>query len=44
MYMEANSPIILCANIAEMCVPFQIVCNDYAMIPNFLYIIEDRSP
>ena len=34
--------ISLFANIADMCVPFQIINDGYAKILNFLYIIEDR--
>ena len=29
---EAKGPVSLCANIANMCVPFQIVCNGYTKI------------
>ena len=35
--------ICVCANTADMCVPFQIVSNGYAEILDFLYNIEDRS-
>ena len=40
---EAKGPVSLCANIAGMCVPFQIVCNGYTKIFDFLNIFEDRS-
>ena len=40
---EAKGSISLCANIADMCVPFQIISNGYDKILDFLYSIEDCS-
>ena len=40
---EAKGPVSLCANIADMCAPFQILCNGYPKIFDFLNIIEERS-
>ena len=40
---EAKGPVSLCANTTDMCVPFQIVCNGYTKIFDFLNIIKERS-
>ena len=40
---KAIGHIRLCANIAEMCVPSQIVSNCYTKILDILYVTKDRS-
>ena len=41
---EAKGPVSLCANIADMCVPHQIVSNGYAKILGFLYTLSKIVP
>ena len=43
MSKKSKGPISLCADIADMCVPFQIVSNCYAKIFDIFYVIKDSS-
>ena len=43
MSKKVKGPISLCADIADMCVPFQIVSNYYAKIFDIFYVIKDSS-
>ena len=35
MSKEAKGPVSLCSNIADMCVPFQVVTNCYANVTGY---------
>ena len=40
---EAKGPISLSANIADMCIPLQIICDSDPKILDAFNIFEDRS-
>ena len=40
---EAKGPISLSANIADMCIPSQIICDSDPKVLDAFYIFEDRS-